>query len=88
MDGTLTVANPISTVPTNLVWSVAGINLNLSWPSNRTGWRLLVQTNNLNLGISLDTNDWTTVPGSPLTNQINEPLDPALPLEFYRLIFP
>ena len=57
VDGTLAVVNPVSTVPTNLVWSMSGTNLNLLWPSDHTGWRLLVQTNNLAGGISSNTND-------------------------------
>jgi autotransporter-associated beta strand protein len=83
--GLLTI---VQTAPTNLLWDVRGTNLSLSWPSDRTGWRLLVQTNNLTNGISASTNDWGTVPASPQTNQVLLPLDPALPLEFYRLIYP
>jgi hypothetical protein len=60
----------------------------LAWPSDRIGWRLLVQTNNLTNGISASTNDWGTVPASQQTNQVLLPLDPTVPLEFYRLIYP
>ena len=88
VNGTLAVVTGISTAPTNLVWSVSGTNLFLSWPSDHTGWRLLVQTNSLPNGVSLDTNDWATVANSALTNQISVPLDAALPMEFYRLIYP
>jgi autotransporter-associated beta strand protein len=88
IDGTLAVVNPVSTVPTNLVWSVSGTNLNLSWPADHSGWRLLVQTNNLLNGISANSNDWMTIPGSALTNQMVVPLDATLPLDFYRLVYP
>ena len=88
MDGTLAVVNPVSTVPTNLVWSVSGTSLIFFWPSDHTGWRLAVQTNNLANGISADTNDWMTISGSTLTNQVVVPLDTTLPLDFYRLIYP
>lgn len=83
--GLLTV---VQTAPTNLFWSVNSTNLSLSWPSNYIGWRLMKQTNNLPNGISVNTNDWGAVPGSEQTNQFLLPIDPALPLEFYRLIYP
>jgi hypothetical protein len=82
------VLSVVQTAPTNLVWNVGGTNLNLSWPAGYTGWRLLMQTNNLANGISGNTNDWFTVPGSQQTNQIILRLDPAMPAEFYRLIYP
>ena len=47
-----------------------------------------MQTGSLTGGLSPNTNDWMTVAGSPVTNQIIVPVDPTLPLEFYRLIFP
>jgi SOS response associated peptidase (SRAP) len=78
----------VQTTPTNLTWSVTGTNLNFSWPPGYTGWRLFMQTNNLGSGLSLDTNDWGTVPGSQQANQVVLPIDPALPAGFYRLIFP
>ncbi|MDR3458111.1 MAG: autotransporter-associated beta strand repeat-containing protein [Verrucomicrobiae bacterium] len=85
LDGTLSV---VSTAPTNIVLGTSGPGLTLSWPAGYTGWRLLMQTGGLANGISGNTNDWTTVAGSPATNQIIVPVDPALPLEFYRLVFP
>ena len=60
----------------------------LSWPSNYIGSRLLMQTNRLTNGISFNTNDWATVPVSQQTNQVSLPIDPTLPAEFYRLIYP
>ena len=54
----------VNTNPTNITATVSGNILSLSWPADHTGWRLLVQTNNLASGISSNTNDWATVPGS------------------------
>jgi guanyl-specific ribonuclease Sa len=42
--------------------------LTLTWPADHLGYRLLMQTNNLNLGVSVNPNDWATVPGSMATN--------------------
>jgi hypothetical protein len=80
--------NSVNTNPTNIVASVAGNVLHLSWPADHTGWRLLVQTNHLATGISLNTNDWTTVAGSAGINQTNIMVDPAKKTEFYRLTYP
>ena len=68
--------------------SVSNGNLNLSWPSDHIGWRLLVQTNHLPAGISLNTNDWGTVAGSAGTNKVSIPIDTAKPTEFYRMVYP
>jgi hypothetical protein len=70
------------------VFQVSGNTLNLSWPADHTGWRLLVQTNNLKNGLSANTNDWMTVPGSTGINSTNFPINPGLPVEFYELIYP
>jgi len=88
VNGRIAVITLVSSVPTNLVWSVSGTNLTLSWPADHTGWRLLMQTNNLNLGVSVNTNDWTTVANSAATNQLNLRLDPSQPGGFFRLIYP
>ena len=88
MNGTLAVVSSVSTLPANLVWSFSGTNLVLSWPADHTGWRLLIQTNNLAAGLSLNTNDWATVLNSAGTNQISLPVDATISAEFYRLIYP
>jgi len=49
---------------------------------------LLMQTNNLTKGISMNTNDWSMVANSSQTNQIVLPVNPSLPTEFYRLVYP
>ena len=88
--GSLLVAPPatVATNPTNLTFSVTGNTLNLSWPADHTGWRLLVQTNNLQNGLSSNPNDWMTVPGSANVDSASLPINPALPAEFYELIYP
>jgi fibronectin-binding autotransporter adhesin len=76
---TAPVVNPN---PTNLVTSVSGTNLTVSWPADHTGWRLQAQTN-----AGLSTN-WVDVDGSTLTNQILLPIDPANGSVFLRMIYP
>ena len=78
----------VNTTPTNLIASVSGNVLSLSWPADHTGWRLLVQTNHLANGLSANTNDWTTVAGSSSVDATNITINPALPAEFYRLVYP
>jgi autotransporter-associated beta strand protein len=86
--GSLQVAVTVATNPTNIVASVSGNNLNLSWPADHIGWTLLMQTNNLARGISSNTNDWGAVSGSAGTNRVNLTIDPTKPAEFYRLVYP
>jgi autotransporter-associated beta strand protein len=86
--GVLSVVQTVATNPTNISYTIGGGNLMLTWPSDHTGWRLLMQTNNLAGGISVNTNDWTTVANSQFTNQMILPIDPTLLLEFYRLVYP
>jgi rhamnogalacturonan endolyase len=81
-------ARPVSPTPPLCRAILNGSNLTLSWPADHTGWRLLMQTNNLASGLSQDTNDWATVATSPQTNQMILPLNPSWPQEFYRLVYP
>jgi hypothetical protein len=86
--GSLLVVPTVNLNPTNLVYAVTNNVLTLSWPADHTGWRLLEQTNNLINGISANTNDWGTVPGSAATNSVPLTNNPALPDEFFRLVYP
>ncbi len=88
VDGSIQVGASVNTAPTNIVATVNGSTLSLSWPADHLGWRLLVQTNHLAAGLSTDTNDWATVFGSAGINQTNITIDPAKPSEFYRLVYP
>jgi len=78
---TLTVMN-VNTTPTNIVTSVSGKQLTLSWPADHTGWTLQAQTNSLRTGLA---GTWFTVAGSTTTNQMIMTIDPANPAVFYRL---
>jgi autotransporter-associated beta strand protein len=92
VNGTIAVISTgggVNTTPTNILASVSGgTNLTLFWPFDHTGWRLLIQTNNLAKGISSNTNDWGTVSGSSTTNVITVPVNRTNKSEFYRLVYP
>jgi subtilisin family serine protease len=87
-DLALAQAVTVNTTPTNLVAVVNGTNLNLSWPSDRIGWRLLAQVSHLANGVSTNLNDWATIAGSDATNAVTVPIDPAKPTGFLRLVYP
>ena len=87
-NGSLSVVRTVNPNPTNIVVAVTNNVLTLSWPADHTGWRLLVQTNHLADGISANTNDWTTVPGSSAVDVEYITNNPALPDEFFQLIYP
>ena len=66
-----------------------GTNLVLSWPSDHQGYRLLVQTNNLNKGVSGNTNDWGTVAGSQSITATNIAIiKTGVTNEYYKLVYP
>jgi hypothetical protein len=71
-----------------LTSGVSNGTLTLGWPVDHLGYRLLTQTNNLNLGVSSNPNDWATVPGSTTTNQLNLPVTTTNLNSFYRLVYP
>jgi len=79
-------APSLSTAPITSV--VSGNSLTLSWPVDHTGYRLLVQTNNLNNGVSAKTNDWAPVSGASSTNSVTVTIDKAIRNEYYRLTYP
>jgi hypothetical protein len=80
------VAAPtVDATPTNIVASVSGSTLELSWPASHIGWTLQCQTNPLSSGLNPATGAWTDVTGSASTNVISVPMDPANPTVFYRL---
>jgi hypothetical protein len=56
--------------------------LQLDWPADHIGWVLQTQTNP---GIN---SQWLSIPGSSLTNRLDQPLDRANPSVFFRLIAP
>jgi autotransporter-associated beta strand protein len=84
-NGVLSVIQVTSPLPTNLVVTVAGGNLTLTWPADHLGWRLETQTNSLSTGLSPN---WFTVPGSTNTTTVSLPFNAANPAVFYRLAYP
>jgi hypothetical protein len=86
-NGTIQLASGGSTGvnsnPTNIVSSVSGSTLTLSWPSDHIGWTLQAQTNSLNTGLS---NNWISVPGSTTVDSVAIPLDAKNGAVFYRLV--
>lgn len=74
----------VSTTPTNIVTSVSGNTLMLSWPADHLGWKLQVQTNAL--GAGLGTN-WFTIPGSDSVTSTNLTIVPTNGAVFYRLMY-
>jgi len=86
--GALLVGPPINLTPTNLTAAFISGSLVLSWPADHIGWTILSQTNNLNKGVSANTNDWLRLTGSTTTNQITLPISSALTGGYYQLVYP
>jgi len=78
----LTVGNGVNTTPTNIVTSISGNQLTLSWPADHIGWSLQSQTNSRNVGLSAT---WYDVAGSTATNQMTFTMNPTNPTVFYRM---
>jgi len=79
---------PSQTVP-HLTNSVSGNNLMLSWPADHLGYHLLVQTNNLNKGVSGNTSDWGPVPGTASVTATNIAIiKTGVTNEYYKLTYP
>ena len=77
------VTTPVmATNPTNITIQVASNALRLSWPSDHTGWRLQVQTNDVTQGMGTN---WVDVAGATATNQMTIPINPASGSIFYRM---
>lgn len=90
-DGSITVAtvfSPVSPNPTNIVSSVSGTDLTLSWPDSHKGWTLQTQTNSRSVGLTVATNTWFDVANSAATNSVIIPLNKVDPTVFFRLRLP
>jgi hypothetical protein len=74
-----------SLVSTNLNFQVSGNELQLSWPPDHLGWRLQIQTNELNSGLGTNWVDW---PDSTNVFQTNIVFNPGNDAVFLRLIYP
>jgi hypothetical protein len=81
----LVVAGGVNMNPTNIVFSVMGNQLTLSWAADHTGWTLQAQTNCLSAGISTN---WFDVDGSSDTNKVIIPIYLTNGSVFYRLVYP
>ena len=77
-----------SQTPPVLTNSVSGGVLNLNWPLANLGYRLLMQTNNLNKGVSGNPSDWGTVAGSTATNTAAIIITKTNLNDYYRLVYP
>jgi len=75
----------VNTNPTNLIATVSGNTLALSWPTDHLGWHLQIQTNSLSAGLGTN---WVTIPGSDAMDSTNITISPASGSVFYRLIYP
>jgi hypothetical protein len=86
-DATLnvTVEPGIPTTPPTLSLTCDGSNVTASWPATYVGWRLQSQTNPLTVGLSTN---WQMVPGSTTTHSVTQPVNPASPTVFFRLVYP
>jgi hypothetical protein len=84
-DGTLRVTSGLPTTPTNITAVVVGSTLDISWPTEYTGWKLQGQTNAISVGLN---NAWGDVPGSTTTNRVIMNINPANGAVFYRLALP
>lgn len=82
INGSISVVSTVLQVPTNIVLSVSGTSLKLSWPADHIGWRLQMQTN------GLASTNWVDVPGASLTNDVTLPVDATKGNVFYRLVYP
>jgi hypothetical protein len=75
----------VNLTPTDIGFSLSSGQLNLSWPSDHTGWQLQAQTNAPGVGIGTN---WVNVAGSTSTNQVAIPVNPGNGSVFYRLVYP
>ena len=86
-NGNITVSSvtsqPVS--GTNIVAVVTGGKLDISWPSDYTGWALQAQTNGLSVGL---TNNWSEVPNSTTTNRVVLDIDKTKGAVFFRMVSP
>jgi len=78
-----------SATPPKLTNSVSGTTLTLTWPADHLGYRLLVQTNNLNKGVSGNIADWGTVPGTAAITTTNITIiKTGVTNQYYKLVYP
>jgi fibronectin-binding autotransporter adhesin len=81
--GTLSVAPPMVTTPTNLTFTATGSTLELTWPASHLGW--VAQSNSVSVA---DANSWFDIAGSASATNLSITIDPLVPQVFYRLSLP
>ncbi len=91
-NGSSTAASPavgiyvgIATNSPDLKFAMTNRMLQLSWPSDHTGWELEVQTNSNSVGLSPN---WTLLNASTSTNAVTVPVNLTNGSVFYRLVYP
>jgi hypothetical protein len=82
------VQQPSQTRPVLTNSVSGGTNLVLAWAADHLGYSLLMQTNNLNKGVSSNTNDWMKLVGSTAITTTNIPINKATNNAYYRLVYP
>lgn len=75
--------NPVVPEGTHILFRVTGNQLDLSWPSNYTGW--LLQSNATGPAAN---NAWFLVPGSAATNSVQIPINFSNADVFFRMVQP
>jgi hypothetical protein len=81
----LPVGVQVNTNPTNIVFSVVNNQLQLSWPSDHTGWQLQAQTNSTAVGISTN---WSNVNNTTGVDSFVVSINLTNGTVFYRLVYP
>jgi autotransporter-associated beta strand protein len=86
-NGVLSVVSVVSVNPnpTNIVYTVSGLDEIICWPTDHIGWRLQVQTNSLAVGLSTN---WVDVAVPNGYNCFTNTLNPANQAVFYRMVYP
>jgi polygalacturonase len=85
-DSSQASATPLPSLnETNLTFQLSANELQLSWPQDHQGWRLEVQTNDLNTGLSTN---WVTVPNSTNIISTNMVINATNGSVFFRMVYP
>jgi hypothetical protein len=77
------VALPSSMTAVAINYGLGGGGLQLSWPPDHAGWRLLMDTNDLSIP-----GGWTMVPNSAYTNQVTVPFSLLVSNAYFQLTYP